>query len=312
MKRRKQIHRDIKPSNICLNRKGEVKFTDFGVTSQLETTLAACDTYVGTSAYMSPERIKGEHYSFPSDIWSFGLTLLEAATGEYPLLKTDVAFELMQNIVFGPLPKVPPTYSESFRALVHSCLAKDPKERKTPEELVSHPWLQEIEEITNDEAASWIKHVITLPVLEKKPGRPSGRSSGSSYLRSPPSHVSPPSRFLTSPPTSRSASSSPGASAPKTLAPRPSPLASRSPSERLVSAGASATHTRHASSSSIPSRLATPSPSASPPHAWGSSSTSSSSRRLPMLASAASPFSSSSSSSPFSSNPFILGLPPRK
>jgi hypothetical protein len=53
MGQRHQVHRDIKPSNICLNTSGEVKLTDFGIVSQLESTLQVCDTFVGTSAYMS-------------------------------------------------------------------------------------------------------------------------------------------------------------------------------------------------------------------------------------------------------------------
>lgn len=34
--------------------------------------------------YMSPERIKGEEYSYDSDMWSLGLTLVECALGRYP------------------------------------------------------------------------------------------------------------------------------------------------------------------------------------------------------------------------------------
>jgi len=34
--------------------------------------------------YMSPERIRGERYSFDSDIWSLGLTVVEAAIGRFP------------------------------------------------------------------------------------------------------------------------------------------------------------------------------------------------------------------------------------
>jgi len=41
-------------------------------------------SWVGTVTYMSPERIRGATYSFSSDIWSLGLTLLEAATGRFP------------------------------------------------------------------------------------------------------------------------------------------------------------------------------------------------------------------------------------
>lgn len=39
---------------------------------------------MGTVTYMSPERIRGEKYSFDSDIWSLGLTLVECAIGRFP------------------------------------------------------------------------------------------------------------------------------------------------------------------------------------------------------------------------------------
>ena len=81
---KKIVHRDIKPSNLLVNRKGEVKISDFGVSGQLANSVAKCDSWVGTVTYMSPERIKGESYSFDSDIWSLGLSLLECAIGRFP------------------------------------------------------------------------------------------------------------------------------------------------------------------------------------------------------------------------------------
>jgi serine/threonine protein kinase len=47
----KIIHRDIKPSNILVNSKGKIKICDFGVSGQLENSIA--NTFVGTGAYMS-------------------------------------------------------------------------------------------------------------------------------------------------------------------------------------------------------------------------------------------------------------------
>ena len=41
-------------------------------------------TQVGTLAYMSPERVRGEPYDFASDVWSLGLITLEAGLGRYP------------------------------------------------------------------------------------------------------------------------------------------------------------------------------------------------------------------------------------
>ena len=70
------IHRDIKPSNLLINHNGEVKVSDFGIVREMESTVAKANTFVGTLTYMSPERISGEAYSYASDLWSFGLSIL--------------------------------------------------------------------------------------------------------------------------------------------------------------------------------------------------------------------------------------------
>lgn len=76
------IHRDIKPSNMLFNSKGQVKICDFGVSGELINSIA--DTFVGTSTYMSPERIQGAQYTVKSDVWSVGISLIELALGRFP------------------------------------------------------------------------------------------------------------------------------------------------------------------------------------------------------------------------------------
>ncbi|KAF9039890.1 kinase-like domain-containing protein [Panaeolus papilionaceus] len=81
------IHRDIKPSNILCNSDGAIKLCDFGVSGELINSVA--NTFVGTSIYMSPERIQGAHYSVKSDVWSLGITLVELAIGRFPFCDVD-------------------------------------------------------------------------------------------------------------------------------------------------------------------------------------------------------------------------------
>ncbi|NXC15240.1 MP2K5 kinase, partial [Corythaeola cristata] len=71
----KILHRDVKPSNMLVNTRGQVKLCDFGVSTQLVNSIAK--TYVGTNAYMAPERISGEQYGIHSDVWSLGISFME-------------------------------------------------------------------------------------------------------------------------------------------------------------------------------------------------------------------------------------------
>ncbi|KAK4046572.1 MAP kinase kinase (MEK) [Microbotryomycetes sp. JL221] len=83
----KIMHRDVKPSNILVNSAGQIKICDFGVSGELINSVA--DTFVGTSTYMSPERISGDPYTVKSDVWSLGITLIEVAIGRFPFSDAD-------------------------------------------------------------------------------------------------------------------------------------------------------------------------------------------------------------------------------
>ncbi|PIN14343.1 Mitogen-activated protein kinase kinase (MAP2K) [Handroanthus impetiginosus] len=147
------IHRDIKPSNLLVNHKGEVKITDFGVSAMLASSMGQRDTFVGTYNYMAPERISGSTYDYKSDIWSLGMVILECAIGRFPYTKSEDQqsgpsfYELLQAIVGSSPPSAPPDqFSPEFCSFISACIQKDPRDRSSSLELLSHPFIKKFED----------------------------------------------------------------------------------------------------------------------------------------------------------------------
>ncbi len=95
------IHRDLKPANLLLDRTGTIRIGDFGVAR------AAINPYFttragevkGTPRYMAPEQVAGEAGLTPAlDVYSLGLVLCEAATGE-PVFASDALEPLLHKVL---------------------------------------------------------------------------------------------------------------------------------------------------------------------------------------------------------------------
>ncbi|XP_055828727.1 mitogen-activated protein kinase kinase 6 [Solanum dulcamara] len=147
------IHRDIKPSNLLVNHKGEVKITDFGVSAMLASSMGQRDTFVGTYNYMAPERISGSTYDYKSDIWSLGMVILECAIGRFPYIQSEDQqarpsfYELLEAIVSSPPPSPPADqFSPEFCSFVSACIQKDPRDRSSALDLLSHPFVKKFED----------------------------------------------------------------------------------------------------------------------------------------------------------------------
>ncbi|KAL7422324.1 MAP kinase kinase Wis1 [Cryptotrichosporon argae] len=165
------MHRDVKPTNVLINKKGEVKLCDFGVSAQLEKSLAK--TIIGCQSYMAPERIQGESqnqisaYTVASDVWSVGLSIIELAKGCFPYPPETYAnvFAQLQAIVGGPAPTLPKSYSDDAQDFVAKCLIKDPNRRPTYAQLLEHAFLLADKDAEVD-MVGWVQQA-----LEKRTAR---------------------------------------------------------------------------------------------------------------------------------------------
>lgn len=136
------IHRDIKAGNILLNKKGQVKLADFGVSALMESDAAKHQTQIGSPFWMAPELIQGEGYNVLVDIWSLGMTILEMTDFEHPFFECN-PLSAVFTIVSKPPPTVldPSAWSDDFLDFMSLCLTKDPNKRPSATQLLAHPFL---------------------------------------------------------------------------------------------------------------------------------------------------------------------------
>ncbi|MEU8574708.1 serine/threonine-protein kinase [Streptomyces asoensis] len=128
------VHRDLKPSNVLLAEDGP-KVIDFGISRPKDSELRTeTGKLIGTPPFMAPEQFRRPREVGPAaDVFALGSVMVHAATGRGPF-DSDSPYVVAYQVVHDDpdLTGVP----ENLAPLVVRCLAKEPEDRPTPDELM--------------------------------------------------------------------------------------------------------------------------------------------------------------------------------
>ncbi|GFQ89047.1 hypothetical protein TNCT_312661, partial [Trichonephila clavata] len=139
-------HLDLKPQNLLLTKPFpdcEVKLCDFGI-SRLITKGIEVREILGTPDYVAPEVLHYEPISLSTDMWSLGVLTYVLLSGHSPF-GGDTKQETFCNITRGELEFPNDLFghiSNSAKDFIQRLLVRDPRERMSAEESLSHPWLK--------------------------------------------------------------------------------------------------------------------------------------------------------------------------
>ncbi|WP_030743843.1 serine/threonine-protein kinase [Streptomyces sp. NRRL F-5135] len=128
------VHRDLKPSNVVLSPEGP-RVIDFGISRAADQqTLTMTGRVIGTPPFMSPEQLQAPRGVGPrSDVFSLGTLLVYSATGQGPFDADSPYMTAYQVVHEEPSLGAVPV---ALRAVVESCLDKDPEGRPSADELL--------------------------------------------------------------------------------------------------------------------------------------------------------------------------------
>eukprot|EP01060_Flectonema_neradi_P014188 TRINITY_DN20900_c0_g1_i1.p1 TRINITY_DN20900_c0_g1~~TRINITY_DN20900_c0_g1_i1.p1 ORF type:complete len:561 (+),score=100.87 TRINITY_DN20900_c0_g1_i1:64-1683(+) len=138
------IHRDVKPENILLDKNGNVKLADFGVSAQISESSESTRVWgcVGTPIYMAPESIGQMCVNGTSaDVWAFGVTIYQMAHAYHPwgdTSGTEMREAIQKSVIKFSHP------DQDVNDLLQEMLDRDPQKRIRVNDIKRHALVRDV------------------------------------------------------------------------------------------------------------------------------------------------------------------------
>ena len=139
------IYRDLKPENILIDKEGNIKLTDFGLSKILPEEETITYTMCGTAEYLAPEILFAKGYDKTCDWFSFGVVLFEMFCGYHPFKSKG---QRIDPKIYLRKTYIPDKVGKTARDLIEKLFVSNPKKRlgyNSADEVKKHPFFNGVD-----------------------------------------------------------------------------------------------------------------------------------------------------------------------
>jgi predicted Ser/Thr protein kinase len=137
LQRNKVVHRDIKPANLLVKDNYEIKITDFGLSVYGTSSILS-----GTPNYISPEVLRKDPASYPSDIWSLGCVMYYLLVGSCPFQDPTMSVSETYKNILACRYDLSKVREDNAADLIKKIFVLNPEARITIMEMLVHPFFE--------------------------------------------------------------------------------------------------------------------------------------------------------------------------